>query len=56
MSVVKKRTGMHENTIREFQIDSDRGITLGEPLVEFQGVLRGIPTYLGKTGPLMRDA
>ena len=55
MSVVKKRTGTHENTIREFQIDSDRGITVGEPLVEFQGVLRGVPTYVGKAGPLMRD-
>jgi len=55
MSVVKKRTGAHENTIREFQIDSDHGITLGEPLVEFQGVLRGVPTYVGKSGPLMRD-
>jgi circadian clock protein KaiC len=55
MSVMKKRTGTHENTIREFQIDSDRGITLGEPLVEFQGVLRGVPTYVGKSGPLMRD-
>jgi len=53
--VVKKRTGPHENTIREFQIDSNRGITLGEPLVEFQGVLRGVPTYVGAAGPLMRD-
>jgi circadian clock protein KaiC len=53
MSVVKKRTGAHEDTIREFKIDSNRGITLGDPLVEFQGVLRGVPTYVGASGPLM---
>jgi circadian clock protein KaiC len=55
ISVVKKRTGAHEDTIREFQIDSRRGITVGEPLVEFQGVLRGIPVYVGSSSPLMRD-
>ncbi len=55
MSVVKKRTGPREDTIREFKIDSSRGITLGEPLVEFQGVLRGVPTYVGQSAPLMRD-
>jgi circadian clock protein KaiC len=53
MSVVKKRTGSHEDTIREFQIDT-RGIVLGQPLVEFQGVLRGVPTYVGASTPLMR--
>ncbi|WP_037488365.1 ATPase domain-containing protein [Sphingomonas phyllosphaerae] len=43
ISIVKKRTGPHENTIREFRIGGD-GITLGEPLTKFQGVLRGVPT------------
>jgi circadian clock protein KaiC len=52
MSVIKKRAGAHEDTIREFRINS-RGITLGEPLREFQGVLRGVPTYVGQSGPLM---
>jgi circadian clock protein KaiC len=52
MSVIKKRTGAHEDTIREFRI-SGRGITLGPALIEFQGVLRGVPTYLGKSDPLM---
>jgi len=46
ISIVKKRTGAHEDTIREFRIDG-RGITLGEPLVKFQGVLRGVPTLIG---------
>jgi circadian clock protein KaiC len=52
MSVIKKRTGMHESTIREFRIDND-GLSVGEPLIEFQGVLRGIPTYEGDKGPLL---
>jgi circadian clock protein KaiC len=42
ISVIKKRTGAHEDTIREYQIGSS-GITLGEPLMGFQGVLRGVP-------------
>ncbi|HWU93668.1 MAG TPA: ATPase domain-containing protein [Sphingomicrobium sp.] len=42
ISVIKKRTSAHEDTIREYQINSD-GITLGEPLMGFQGVLRGVP-------------
>jgi circadian clock protein KaiC len=52
VSVVKKRTGPHEDTIREFRID-DRGITLGEPLVQFQGVLRGVPTLVGDAANLL---
>ncbi|HEY0626268.1 MAG TPA: ATPase domain-containing protein [Allosphingosinicella sp.] len=54
ISVIKKRTGSHEDTIREYLIDS-RGITLGEPLHEFQGVLKGVPTYLGEGQPLLRE-
>jgi circadian clock protein KaiC len=46
ISVIKKRTGKHETTIREFWIDG--GLHVGEPLVNFQGVLRGVPTILGE--------
>lgn len=46
ISVVKKRTGMHEDTIREFRIDRS-GITVGQPLTMFQGVLRGVPELIG---------
>jgi circadian clock protein KaiC len=49
MSVIKKRTGMHEDTIREYRIDR-RGITLGEPLTNFHGVLRGVPSMIGGDG------
>jgi circadian clock protein KaiC len=54
ISVIKKRTGSHENTIREFRIDN-RGISVGPALVEFQGVLHGVPTYIGKGAPLMGE-
>jgi circadian clock protein KaiC len=54
ISVMKKRTGAHEETIREFRIDK-RGVTLGPPLDEFQGVLRGVPTYVGKGSPLLKE-
>ena len=42
ISVIKKRTSAHEDTIREYRISAD-GISLGEPLMGFQGVLRGVP-------------
>lgn len=47
MSVIKKRAGSHEDTIREFRIGG-QGIKLGEPLYDFQGILRGIPTFIGR--------
>ena len=46
ISVVKKRIGAHEDTIREFQL-SARGLELGEPLTDFQGIMSGVATYLG---------
>ena len=55
ISVVKKRTGAHESTIREFQIGPDR-LHLGAALIEFQGVLTGVPHYTGGAGPLLHDA
>ena len=51
ISVLKKRSGAHELTIREFQV-TNRGIRVGEPLREFQGVLTGVPDYLGQRQPL----
>jgi circadian clock protein KaiC len=43
ISIVKKRSGPHELTIREMNMGGD-GITLSEPLSQFQGVLTGVPT------------
>jgi circadian clock protein KaiC len=51
ISVVKKRNGRHERTIRELDMD-ERGILIGEPLTDFHGILTGVPTYKG--GPLAR--
>ncbi len=44
ISVVKKRTGAHENTIRELMIEAGN-ISVGPPLKEFRGVLTGVPEY-----------
>ncbi len=52
ISVIKKRTSAHEDTIREYRIDS-RGITLGKPLTAFHGVLRGVPTLIGPDNPFL---
>jgi len=52
VSIIKKRTGRHEDTIREFRI-TEKGLKLGEALSDFQGVLRGVPTFVGKNGPLL---
>lgn len=54
ISVVKKRTGPHEDTIREYQIGS-RGVTLGQPLTGFQGILRGVPELVGDVELLKRE-
>lgn len=50
ISVVKKRNGYHERTIRELDL-GNKGIVIGEPLVEFHGVLTGVPTFLGQSSP-----
>jgi circadian clock protein KaiC len=52
ISVIKKRTGPHETTIREYRIGND-GLSLGEPLDAFHGVLRGVPNYAGGKEPLL---
>jgi len=52
ISVVKKRSGRHERTIRELQLGPDT-IRVGRPLAEFQGVLTGVPNYIGRRQPLM---
>jgi circadian clock protein KaiC len=55
ISVIKKRTSAHEDTIREYQINH-RGITLGDPLMGFQGVLRGVPELVEDAGKLLEKA
>lgn len=54
LSVVKKRTGPHENTIRELTISS-KGINVGKPLTEFSGVLTGVPLFEGTRATLSKE-
>jgi circadian clock protein KaiC len=54
ISVLKNRSGAHEDTIRELRID-DIGIQIGEPLTDFRGVLTGTPEYIGASEPLMES-
>jgi circadian clock protein KaiC len=54
VSVIKKRAGRHEKTIREYNIGSD-GLTLGEPLTGFQGILRGVPNFVGQGSGLLGE-
>jgi circadian clock protein KaiC len=51
LSVVKKRSGNHEHTIREFRLTGS-GIKLGPPLKDFTGIFSGTPRY---TGPAMAE-
>lgn len=53
-SVVKKRSGTHEDTIREFQLTSE-GLKVSDPLTEFNGILTGTPTYVGGPQPLLSE-
>jgi circadian clock protein KaiC len=53
ISVIKKRAGEHERTIREFRLKDGR-IQVGEPLQGFRGVLTGVPTVEGQTETLTR--
>jgi len=53
VSVLKKRSGEHERTIREYKIGPG-GIRVGEPLKDFQGVLTGVPIFKGSEERLMK--
>jgi len=53
IAVIKKRSGHHEKTIREFKLEPKKGIRVGEPLKQFQGVLTGIPVFHGGTEEML---
>jgi len=52
IAAIKKRTGAHENSIRELSID-ERGLRVGEPLEQFRGVLTGLPAFQGPDSSLL---
>lgn len=54
ISVVKKRYGTHERTIRELKLGTG-GVRVGQPLTDFQGILTGMPSYHGSSAPLLRE-
>lgn len=49
LSVLKKRTGRHERTIRELSFIESK-VRVGPPLQEFEGVLTGVPRFAGNSG------
>jgi circadian clock protein KaiC len=52
ISVIKKRTGNHERTIREFHVDHN-GIVVGQPLASMHGILTGVPTFQSGSDQLL---
>lgn len=54
LSVVKKRTGRHEHSIREFRL-SHGGVHLSPPLTGFTGIFSGTPVYAGEKTPLLPE-
>jgi circadian clock protein KaiC len=53
ISVIKKRSGSHETAIRELKLSKD-GIQIGPPLEEFEGVLTGVPRFVGTSQQIIR--
>ncbi|MGH7983936.1 MAG: ATPase domain-containing protein [Candidatus Udaeobacter sp.] len=53
IAVIKKRSGPHEKTIREFGVKAGQGLRVGQPLKQFQGVLTRVPVFHGGIGETM---
>jgi circadian clock protein KaiC len=54
ISVIKKRTSPHEDTLRELKITKG-GITVGGILKDFRGIFSGIPVYTGNAEKMMKN-
>jgi circadian clock protein KaiC len=52
ISMIKNRLSAHETSIREFEITA-KGLQIGAPLRQFEGILTGIPRFLGETEDLL---
>jgi circadian clock protein KaiC len=55
IGMFKKRSGHHESTLREFKLMPGKGIAVGEPLREFQGVLTGLPVFHGSEKQIIKS-
>jgi len=53
VAVIKKRSGNHERSIREFKLHDKGGIRIGEPLKDFHGILTGVPRFEGAQERIM---
>lgn len=56
LSVIKKRSGPHERTIREFLLEAGCGIRVGPPLSGFQHILSGSPMFVGDSARMMKQS
>lgn len=54
IAVIKKRSGNHERTIREFTLAGGHGVRIGRPLRDFQGLLTGAPKFDGTAADILR--
>jgi circadian clock protein KaiC len=52
ISVLKRRSGPHERSIRELRLSPNK-IEVGEPLRQFEGILTGVPRFVGDSKPLL---
>ena len=55
MSIIKKRTGAHESTIREYRIDNRWPDASASRWRDFRACLRGVPIYVGEGKPLLEE-
>jgi circadian clock protein KaiC len=56
LSVLKKRSGHHERTIREFMLEAGRGVRIGAPLSDFRHVLTGAPVFRGDSERILKQS
>ena len=54
LAVIKKRSGNHEKSIREFKLEQGKGIRVGAPLTRFQGILGSTPVFVGSGQNMMK--
>jgi circadian clock protein KaiC len=54
LSILKKRSGQHEKSIREFRLEPGKGLRVGSPLTEFQGILSGSPVFHGQKKRMLK--
>ena len=53
--MLRSAVDVTRRTIREFKLMSGKGIVIGEPLREFQGVLTGVPVFRGSEKQIMKS-